>query len=408
MKKYLLSKEYLPKRIMAGFFLGIAVGIFFHDFSLTAKPLGDIFMNLIKMLVVPIIFFGITSGMASVGNPERLKSIGGKVLLAYILLTAFACVIGAVVTYALTPGAGVVMTGAEKFSGTLHEPSYLKFFVSLVPDNVVSAMANGSFLQLIFFAVILGLGMVALDGKVGDLAKIFEQGLKVTSQMLEIVMYYAPIGVFSLMAYTAAAYGKELFGALAMFILADTLGCFTVLICMALFTKFYTGLPIFWMLRKMVPIFINTVATNSSVATIPITLKVVTESFKVPNALASFSITLGPTICKTGAALYKVLLVLFVAQLYGINFPVGQLFMLIFISTLMSIATPGIPAGGIATGAVILSAFGMPLDIMGAIAGIYRIIDMSHTSINVGGHVFGTLLVAKSDHIWKAEEAYAQ
>lgn len=408
MKNYLLGKEYLSQRILAGFFLGIVAGIFFHDFSLAAKPLGDIFMNLIKMLVVPIIFFGISSGMASVGNPERLKSIGGKVFFVYVLLTAFACVIGVVVTYALTPGAGVVMAGSEKFSGTLHEPSYLKFFVSIVPGNVMEAMVKGNFLQLIFFVIILGLSMVSLDGTVGELAKVLEQGLKVTSNMLNIVMYYAPIGVFSLMAYTAAAYGKELFGALAMFILTDALGCFIVLLSMALFTKFYTGLPLLWMIRKMVPIFINTIATNSSVATIPITLKVVTENFKVPSVLASFSITLGPTICKTGAALYKVLLVIFVAQLYGIDFPVGQLFMLVFISTLMSIATPGIPAGGIATGAVILSAFGMPLDIMGAIAGIYRIIDMSHTSVNVGGHVFGTLLVAKNDTPWTAKEALAR
>ena len=154
----------------------------------------------------------------------------------------------------------------------------------------------------------------------------------------------------------------------------------------------------------MVPIWINTIATNSSAGTIPITLDVTTKRLRVPNSIASFSIPLGATINLCGAAIYKTILAFFVAEIYGLSLSVGQIVMVISISTIMSIAAPGIPGGGIVTGAIFLNLLNLPMDLMGPIAGMYRLIDMSHTTLNVSGDVLGTMFVAKSEKLWDAKE----
>ena len=158
------------------------------------------------------------------------------------------------------------------------------------------------------------------------------------------------------------------------------------------------------MYKRQIPIWVNTIATNSSAGTIPITLNVTTERLKVPMSIASFSIPLGATINLTGAALYKTILAFFVAEIYGLQLTIDQILMVIIISTIMSIAAPGIPGGGIVTGAIFLNLLGLPMDLMGPIAGMYRLIDMSHTTVNVSGDVLGTMLVAKNENIWTGED----
>ena len=166
----------------------------------------------------------------------------------------------------------------------------------------------------------------------------------------------------------------------------------------------FTGIKYGKMCKAMIPIWINTIATNSSAGTIPITLDVTTKRLRVPNSIASFSIPLGATINLCGAAIYKTILAFFVAEIYGLSLSVGQIAMVISISTIMSIAAPGIPGGGIVTGAIFLNLLNLPMDLMGPIAGMYRLIDMSHTTLNVSGDVLGTLFVAKSEKLWDAKE----
>ena len=167
-------------------------------------------------------------------------------------------------------------------------------------------------------------------------------------------------------------------------------------------TYLYTKVDYIKMCKSMIPIWVNTIATNSSAGTIPITLDCVTNKLHVPMSIASFSVPLGATINLTGAALYKTILALFVAEIYGLDMTWSQTIMIITISTIMSIAAPGIPGGGIVTGAIFLNLMGLPMDMMGPIAGMYRLIDMSHTTVNVSGDVLGTLLVAKNEKIWDA------
>ena len=382
MSTFLLNKKYLPHRVGVCFIIGIIAGLFFHDFSIWVKPAGDLFMNMIKMLIVPVIFFSVTSGIAAIGDVQRLKRIGSKVVIVYFLMTVIACIVGIVMVNITHPGVGFTLDNMQAFdTSKVKTPSFVNFLFDMVPVNIVDSMAKNQIMQMIFFTVLVGVALVSLGEKVAGVTKIFDQCASIIYKMLDIVMLYSPIGVLALMANTTAVFGPKLFGVLAKFVFTDWVGCLLIWFFFSGIVWLYTKVNYLEMCKSMIPIWVNTIATNSSAGTIPITLNVTTERLKVPMSIASFSIPLGATINLTGAAL-----------------------MVIIISTIMSIAAPGIPGGGIVTGAIFLNLLGLPMDLMGPIAGMYRLIDMSHTTVNVSGDVLGTMLVAKNENIWTGED----
>ena len=401
MYNFLMGKKYLPYRIALGFILGIIVGLFFYNFSLWIKPAGTLFMNLIKMLIVPVIFFSVTSGIAAIGDVQKLKRVGGKVVLVYVAMTVLACLIGIVLVNIVHPGANFDLTGMKAFDPTkVKAPNFGDFLFNMVPTNIVGSMVKGDIMQLIFFTVLFGIALVYIGDKAKRVVQVCSEVAGVIYKMLDLIMLYAPLGVFALMANTTAVYGSQLFGVLAKFVFTDWVGCFVIWAVLSGVTYLYTKVDYIRFCKSMIPIWVNTVATNSSAGTIPITLNVVTEKLKIPMSIASFSIPLGATINLTGAALYKTILAFFVAEIYGLTLTLDQILMVIMISTIMSIAAPGIPGGGIVTGAIFLNLLGLPMDMMGPIAGMYRLIDMSHTTVNVSGDVLGTMLVAKNEKLW--------
>lgn len=403
MANFLFSKKYLAYRVAVGFVLGIVAGLLFKDFSIWVKPAGTLFMNLIKMLIVPVIFFSLTSGIAAIGDVQKLKRIGSKVVVIYVFMTIVACVIGIGVVNIFHPGANFDTSNMQAYDPkNLKAISFSAFLFNMVPTNIINAMAKQDILQMIFFTVMFAVAIVYVGDKAKKVVEVCEQCAQIIYKMLDIVMLYSPIGVFALMANTTAVYGPQLFGALAKFVVTDYVGCLLIWALLSGITYLYTKVDYLKMCKSMVPIWINTIATNSSAGTIPITLDCVTNKLHVPMSIASFSVPLGATINLTGAALYKTILAFFVAEIYGLDMTWTQTLMIITISTIMSIAAPGIPGGGIVTGAIFLNLMGLPMDMMGPIAGMYRLIDMSHTTVNVSGDVLGTLLVAKNEHIWDA------
>ncbi|MFV0498020.1 MAG: dicarboxylate/amino acid:cation symporter [Candidatus Fimivivens sp.] len=404
MKQYFTAKQYAPYRILIGFILGIVVGAIFHAFSMSIKPLGTLFMNLIKMLIVPVIFFSVSSGIASIGDVQKLRRVGGKVVLIYAGMTIMAGALGILSASIIRPGKGFVLQGGGTFDvSKVTTPDFGAFLFNMVPTNIVESMAKGDVIQLIFFTFILGIALVILGEKVAAVTALMAQSAQITYRMLDIVMLYAPIGVFALMANTVAQYGSQLFGVMFKFILAVWLGDLAIWLVLSLFTKRYTGISYKLLCKVMMPIWINTVATTSSAGTIPITMDVATAKLGIPNSIASFSIPLGATINLTGAALWKPVLAIFVADMYGLQFTPSQFIMIILITTLMSIAAPGIPGGGIVTGAIFLNLLGLPLELMGLIAGMYRLLDMANTTINVSGDLLGTMIVAKNEKLWSVD-----
>ncbi len=404
MMTYLFGKKYLPHRSMIALVLGIVAGLLFYDFSIWVEPFGTAFMNLIKMLIVPVVFFSLSSGIAAIGDVNKLKRIGLKVLVVYVVMTVCACLIGIGVVHIFNPGVGFDTSGLTAFDASeATTPSFTAFLMDMIPTNIVAAMADQDIMKMVFFTVILGIALVLLGEKAQLVTDFFSQGATMTYKMLDIVMLYSPIGIFALMANVTAVYGPQLFGNLAKFVATDWTGCLIIWLSYSLITKAYTHISYRGLCKEMIPVWVNTVTTNSSSGTIPITMET-TRRLQLPNSICSFSIPLGATINLSGAALYKTILAFFVAQIYGLTLTPAQIAMVITISTLMSIAAPGIPGGGIITGAIFLELLGLPMDLMGPISGMYRLIDMSHTTVNVSGDVLGTMLVAKSEKLWTGED----
>ena len=405
MKEYFFAKKYLPHRTMIAFALGILIGLLSYDFSVWVLPFGTAFMNMIKMLIVPVIFFSITSGVASIGDVNKLKRVGAKVVAVYVVMTIISCLVGILVVNVIHPGTGFDTSMLTEYDASqLTTPDFGAFLLNMIPTNIVSAMANQDIMQMIFFTLIFAIALVFLGEKAAVVTKFMTEAANVIYKMLDIVMIYSPIGVFALMANTTAVYGPQLFGSLAKFVATDYISCLLAWLVFSVIIMLFTGVKYGKMCKAMIPIWINTIATNSSAGTIPITMDVTTKRLRVPNSIASFSIPLGATINLCGAAIYKTILAFFVAEIYGLQLSVGQIAMVISISTIRSIAAPGIPGGGIVTGAIFLNLLNLPMDLMGPIAGMYRLIDMSHTTLNVSGDVLGTLFVAKSEKLWNAKE----
>lgn len=397
----IMGKKALPLRILIGFILGIILGFAVPSFAVTLKPVGDIFINAIKMLIVPVVFFTVSGGIANMGDMDKLKRVGSKVMIIYILMTIIACVVGLLSAYLIIPDNIGGMLNVEKLTQEVKTPTAAKFFMSLIPSNPVEAMAKGDVMQVLVFSILVGIAMVALDDKVAEVKKFFEQGALLCFKILDMIMAFSPIGVCALMAYSVGFFGVKVFGALASFILADYVACIVMwFVFMLLPAVLYTGVNPIKTMKTMMEIWIVAVSTTSSAGTMPITMKVCIERFKIPEWVVSFTIPLGTTVNLAGAAVWKAVLIILVAQFYNLTLTVEQMIMTVLFSSLLSIAAPGIPGGGIVMGVIMLTLMGLPYDIMGPIAGIYRIIDMIHTPLNISGDVIGTMLVAKNERVW--------
>jgi Na+/H+-dicarboxylate symporter len=404
MLAFITGKKTLPLRILVGFILGIAVGFLFTDFSKAIKPLGDVFISLIKMIIVPVIFFTVAGGIANMGDMQKLKRVGGKVMLIYVTMTVLSCVIGLVVALLLRPGLGITMAGSEAYTKAVTTPTIGKFLLGMVPNNAFGALATGDVMQVFVFTTFVGIALVIVGDKAAGLKDLMDQGARVCFVILDIVMEFSPIGVFALMANSVAIYGAKIFGAMGKFILADYISIVVIwFLLLSLPLIAYTKIDYFRFVKHLFKIWVVTLSTCSSAATLPLTMKVAREDLKIPAWLVNFSIPLGCTVNLTGAAMYKSVLVVFAADFYGISLSIEQMIITVLISSLLSIAAPGIPGGGIVMGAIMLNLLSLPYDIIGPIAGIYRLIDMGHTTMNVSGDVVGTLLVAKNEGVWSNE-----
>ncbi|WIX31732.1 dicarboxylate/amino acid:cation symporter [Salinicola sp. JS01] len=395
----------LPVRIFIGFVLGIACGLLFSNFSLAIKPLGDAFISGIKMLIVPIIFFSVAGGIANMGDVQQLKRVGGKTLLVYTVMTVVAGVIGLSVASIIQPGQGLDIDANAPVNAAANGLDIGQFLLQMIPSNPVEAMASGNVIQLIVFTILVGVAMVMLGERAARLRELFDEGAAVSFRILDMIMAVSPLGIFALMAYAVANYGIDIFGQIGKFVLADYASLLAIWIVASILLVMFTRISYARFARKMVPIWLMTLSTTSSNATLPVTMKVTNQDLGVPKWLCSFMLPLGATINLMGAAAYLSVLVVFAAGFYDLPLSLSQMVNVIFIGTILSMAAPGIPGGGIVMGTLILQLMNLPFELVGVIAGIYRIVDMGHTTLNVSGDVIGALLVAKSERLLDTHRA---
>ncbi|MGP4081655.1 dicarboxylate/amino acid:cation symporter [Pseudalkalibacillus sp. R45] len=397
----------LSVQIIIGLILGIIIGIvlnlFAADlFSVLDKyvfgPVGTIFLNLIKMLVVPIVFFSIALGAAGIGDPKKLGRIGGKTIGYFLITTTVAIVIGLGLAYMIQPGAGGGFdTGEAKFEAE-EAPPVVETLLNIIPTNPIDAMAKGEMLQIIAFSIFVGFAVAMLGEKTKGVRRLLEEGNDILMYLVNIVMVLAPYGAFALIASAIGNFGLDALQAMGLYF-------GTVLLALLLHAMITYGTAIST-LGKMNPIhfFKNfapamTVAfsTSSSSGTLPVSMKTAQENLKVPKQVSSFVQPLGATINMDGTAIMQGVATVFIAQVYAVDLSLTQLITVVLTAVLASIGTAGVPGVGLIMLAMVLKQVGLPVEAIGLVLGVDRLLDMTRTAVNIAGDASCAVIVAKSE-----------
>ena len=387
----------LWQKILLGLFLGVLVGIFLPNVAIFIKPVGDLFIRAIKMLIVPLIFSSLVVGVTGLKDPKKMGRIGIKTFAMYLFTTAVAITIGLGIGTIMQPGVGVDL-GATATIQAKEAQSFSETFLNLVPKNPVKAMVEGNVLQIIVFAILFGISL-NLTGKVGEpLVKVIDAIAEAMYRLTAIVMELAPYGVFALMAYVAQQYGLSVLIPLLKVLVGVYLGClvhafFTLGGAVAVIGKL-NPLKFF---KGIIDALAIAYSTASSSGTLPVTIRCARKKLGVSDSISSFVLPLGATINMDGTAMYQGVAALFVAQAYGIDLSFGNYVTIILTSTLASIGSAGVPGAGLIMLTLVLNSVGLPIEGIAIIAGIDRVLDMARTTVNVVGDCMVTVLIAKSE-----------
>lgn len=400
-------KTTLTTKIIIALILGIIVGFglniigpnIFHPIDqYVLYPLGQIFIRLISMLVVPLVFVSITLGVAGLGDPKKLGRIGGKSLSFFLISTPVALAIAIGLSYLIKPGAGGNLGVQDVDYVPVESPSMMETILNIIPTNPVEAMSSGNMLQIITFAILIGLALAVLGEKTKGIYRLFEQVNDVIMYLITIIMKTAPYGAFALIASAIGKQGIDAFQAMGMFFI-------TVIIALLAHCIFYYG-SVIKFLGKMSPIkFYKGFApamsvafsTSSSSATLPISMKTVEENLNVPKSISSFVMPLGATINMDGTAIMQGAAVVFIAQAYGINLSLNEILVVVIMAILASIGTAGVPGAGVIMLTMVISAVSLPVEGIGLILGIERLIDMARTTVNIIGDATCAVIVSASE-----------
>ena len=405
--KAIMRKDRLFIRVAIGFVLGVLLGILLPDLSIKTKVVGDIYLNMIKLMIIPIVFCAVFCGIANIRDGALLRSIGARTVILYVVMFVASSVVSLAIAWIIRPGLGTVFDNAPTYDpANLVTPTVSSFLANIVPSNIIQAAANGDTLPVILFTIVCAVAVVAVEDKAKPVLDLVNGLSSVMFKVLGYFMEFSPIGVMSLMAFSVAQYGAGIFGALAKYIGTCWLACIvTFLVVMVLPVWLYTKVSPVKFMKACGKVALVTLSTTSSAATLPTTINVSVDDLGAPEDISRFTLPLGCTINMCGGACSFCCLAVFVSDFYGINLPLGTIIFLVLVATLINMAAPGIPGGGVVLGASFLSIIGLPFDLMGAISGFYRLLDMAFTTMNVEGDVAANLIIAKSVGEYDASRA---
>ncbi len=420
-----MKKLSLPTWIAIGMAVGIAVGVIFGESAAAIRPIGDLFLRLIRMVVVPLIFSSLLVGTAMLGDPKKLGRIGGKTMAYYLCTTAIAITIGLVIANVVEPGKGIdeatqqrLLADAGAQSGgaidrlSEQAPSVTDTLLQVVPTNPAAAMADGVFLQIIFFALLFGVALTLIPKKEhSEQVLVFFDGVnEAMIQIMHIVMKLAPIGVMALIASAIGQFGVDILRVLLAYALCVAAGLFLhVMLVYATAVRLFAGMSLRRFFRGIRPAQLIGFSTSSSSATLPVTMHHTTHDLGVSEQISAFVLPLGATINLDGTALYQGVATVFIAQVYGLELGLGGQLTIVLMATLASIGAAGVPGAGIITLALVLEQLGLPLEGIALILGVDRILDMLRTATNITGDASAAVIVASSEgQLWKAEPKAAE
>jgi len=386
----------LWQRVIGALIFGIIAGLVWGPEAESIKWIGDFFIESIKMLVVPLIFFSVVSGIVAIGDLSKLGAVGGRAILLFVVTGQIAVWLGLALGTIFTPGLGLDTSAIEM--GTAPEgdfPGWRQMIVDTVPDNPVRAMAEGAVLPLIIFAVLVGIGILMAKDEGTPAAKIFDSGSIVMQKITAIVMELTPFGVFALIAWVAGTLGVDALSALAQLVALNYAGCLIlILVLYVAILRLLAKVPVVAFFRGMADAIAVGYSTASSSATLPVTLRCLERNVGVSRSVSSFTASLGATVNMDGTAMYLGLATLFGAQIFGVDLSFGDYVLISILATAGSIGAAGIPGTGLIMMTMVFTAVGVPLETIAFVAGVDRIMDMMRTTTNVSGDAAVAVTVA--------------
>ncbi len=397
--KTVFKKANLFIRIAIGFGAGILLGTLAPQFSIDAKVVGDVYLNLIKMMVIPVLICAVMTGIINSAGISSLRRVAVKTVLLYVVMFIVSFAVAFGVAMIIRPGLGVVFENQPVYEGETGGPIRIsEVLLGIFPDNIFEALSANNILPTMLFAILLSAAIVATGEKGRPVTDFINSLSEAVFRLLSMIMETSPIGVMSLMAFSIAQYGTGLFMAIGKYILCCWLACIAVYIIVFLVpVLLYAKTDVRSFLSASGKIALMTLSTTSSAATLPTTIKVSTEDLGAPAAISNFTLPLGCTINMCGGACSFCCLALFVSDFYSLGIPLTQFAAMAIVATLINMAAPGIPGGGIVLMTSFLTIFELPVDLIGPIAAFYRLLDMAFTTINVEGDIAANLIIAKSE-----------
>ena len=402
----------LTTRIFISLLLGAILGIVLHYCVLPNNAVQNIlvdgvfyvvgqgFLRLMQMLVVPLVLCSLICGASAIGDTKTLGKVGVRTVVFYIITTALAVAVALTVARIINPGMGMdlntLQTTETQIATT--QTSMVDTLLDIIPKNPIESLATGNMLQIIVFAIIVGIILAKLGDKTQIVHNLFQQGNDIMMEMTMMVMSLAPIGVFCLIARTFSGMGFDAFQPLIKYMFAVMLAL--VIQCLGVYQillKLFTGLNPIRFIKKFLPVMGFAFSTATSNATIPLSIDTLERKMGVSRRISSFTIPLGATINMDGTSIMQGVAVVFIAQAYGIVLTPMDYVTVIATATLASIGTAGVPSVGLVTLSMVLTSVGLPIEGIGFIMGIDRILDMSRTAVNITGDAVCTTIVANQN-----------
>ncbi|WP_243354960.1 dicarboxylate/amino acid:cation symporter [Bacillus litorisediminis] len=385
-------------QIVGAFVLAVIVGAILGERASFFQPLGDLFLRLIKFIIVPLILSTIIVGVTGAGNIKKLGRIGGKTIIYYLATSFIAIVIGISAGYVFSPGTGLSVSAEDAAAPETSSDGIITTLLNIIPTNPVEALTNGAVLQIIFLAIFLGIAITLVGEKASPVPQFVEGLAEIMYKITAIVMVLVPIGIFGLLAPVVGQYGLSVLMPLMKLIIAMIIGAIVHgAVIYSIAVKTLGKMSPLHFFKGIFPAATVAFSTCSSSGTLPVTMKNTEENLGVSKETCSFVLPLGATINMDGTAIYQGLCAVFVAQYFDASLSVTQLLTIALVGTLASIGAAGVPGAGLVMLTMTLSAVGLPLEGIALVAGIDRFLDMFRTALNVMGDASACVVVETSE-----------
>ncbi|PFD96440.1 dicarboxylate/amino acid:cation symporter [Bacillus cereus] len=390
-------KQSLPIKILIGAFIGILLGVTLGPKVVALKPIGDIFIRLLQMIIVPLTFLSIVSGITQLENPKMLKAIGSRIFIYYAVTAVLATSIGVAIAFFVNPGKGAegLLEKGKNFKA--EEFNFVENITQWFPSNVIQAASETNMLQIIIFAIFVGMALILLGDQTKGIRKLAHEGSALMIKIAELVIGLAPYGIMALIANVVGTFGADMLTAVVSYVLADYLSLLLILLIMyPIILRTIGKISPVYFFNQVSPAMLVAASTTSSSATLPVTMEVAQKRLHIPEKVAGFTIPLGATVNMNGLSAALGVLAIFALNVYGIPITFGLIVQTVFLGIVLAAGCAGVKGADVITATILLSTLGLPLTIIPIIAAVSPLVDMGHTVVNITGDLVGAQVVNKN------------